>query len=186
MSSQASSVIVLRRKSWLIVSWAVIVGLGFMALFAVRAVSAEQGFRVGWQGVPVYLLIASAVGRVSSARVMLGHDMRIINPFRTYYIPAPMIQDVLLADDGTLQVAIKGEERKVSVSAFGGSLIDHAIGTSDMARKRIKEWLESNEREASVGSYVKRWTRCLIPDVLLALCVASVIFGVVFTFFSGA
>lgn len=47
--------LVLRRSSWLIFFWIVIVGLGIGTLAAVLKVTSVNGFRMGWQGIPLCL-----------------------------------------------------------------------------------------------------------------------------------
>ncbi|MBP0460475.1 hypothetical protein [Streptomyces montanisoli] len=161
----------LRRRSWLIFFGCAIVGLGIGMFFAVRV----GDFRTGWQGIPIYLLLAGILGRIASSKVELrANVIVVINPLRTHSIPVAAVHDAIVGDDGTLEVQF-GDEEKVAVFAFGGSLIDRLRKTSDKAAREIRAWLRANQEscdERPVTPHV-HWTRCRFPDMSLIFCVVT-------------
>jgi hypothetical protein len=114
----------------LILAWALIVGLGIVLPFAVSSVTMAHGFRQGWQGIPVYLGLAGALGRGASIKVILREEtLTVVNHFRTYNIPANAIRDVEVDNNGNLRIYLHKELRlrilgkisNVYVTAFAGS-----------------------------------------------------------------
>lgn len=169
--------VVLRRTSWPVFFGVAILGIGIGMLAAVCKVTSVQGFRTGWQGIPVYLGLVGFIGRIANCKVVLRADvLLVINPLRTHLLPKRAIHGVSTADDGTLTVYLGGD-RNVSVYAFGGSLIDHFRKTSGKAEHRISVWLHAESANCSAKMAPQiRWTRCTFADVSLVLC--AVISGV--------
>ncbi|MFE0729339.1 PH domain-containing protein [Streptomyces antibioticus] len=163
----------LRRPSWPVLHGIVIIGLGIGMLAAVCKVTSASGFRSGWQGIPVFLALAGICGRVARCRVELRQDtLLVINPLRTHIVPRVAIRSVSVGDDGTLEVQLD-EDQKISVFAFGGSLLDRVRDTSGEAERKITGWLHAtrpvDEPEAPPPQV--RWTRCRSADASLALSV---------------
>ena len=179
--------VVLRRGSWMAISWVVILGLGIGMLAAVYKVTSVNGFRTGWQGIPIYLALAGITGRVANCKMILCEDMlTVVNPMRSHSLPKAAIRDVSVGDDGTLEVHLD-KDRTVSVFAFGGSLIDHFKGSSAEAQRRISAWLgsASAENESNALAPQVRWTRCPAADASLVLCVALSVAGAIWMAFTG-
>ncbi|MDJ1136865.1 hypothetical protein [Streptomyces iconiensis] len=178
--------IVLRRNSWLVFFGVLILGLGIGMLAAIWKVTAVNGFRMGWQGVPVYLAFAGFFGRLASCKVVLREQtLLVVNPVRTYVIPKSAIQDVSVGDDGTLEVWVS-EEQEISVFAFGGSLVDRFKGTSRKAEQRIKCWLSPGLIAGGTEAAPRvSWTRCAPADLSFALCVAIAGTGVIWMAITG-
>lgn len=102
---------VLRRRSWPILCGIVIVGLGVGMLAAVCKVTSVNGFRTGWQGMPIYLALAGICGRIANCKVILLEDaLVVVNPLRSHILPNVAIRDVSVSDDGTLEVHLKKTE----------------------------------------------------------------------------
>ncbi|WP_124280084.1 PH domain-containing protein [Streptomyces sp. ADI93-02] len=169
-----TSEVVLRRNSWMVICWSIILGLGVGMVAAVFKVTSVNGFRVGWQGIPVYLAFVGIIGRVVSCKVILHRDtLIVVNPLRTHIIPAAVIHDVAVGDDGTLEVRLDND-RVVSVFAFGGSLIDRFINSSEETARKISGWLSSTEEGRGLQKIAPevRWTLCPSADASLVLCIA--------------
>ena len=179
----------LRRKSWRVLSWVVILGLGVGMIAAVGKVTSVNGFRAGWQGIPVFLALAGAIGKVAHCKVILRGDILVVvNPLRTYIVPAVAIQDVRVGDDGTLEVRLH-TGKIVSVFAFGGSLVDRFSRTSDRAAREISNWLHLHPSESASGSDSIpqiNWTWNMGADISLALCVVVSGAGAIWMAFSSS
>ncbi|MFI8323831.1 hypothetical protein [Streptomyces sp. NPDC085529] len=185
--------ITLRRNSWVAFSWIAILGLGIGMVGAVWNVTSVNGFRMGWQGIPVFFGSAGIIGRVANCKVMVRDGaVIVVNPLRTHHLPVRMIRAVVVGDDGTLEVHLAGD-RIVSVFAFGGSLLDRFKGSSEGARRRIDGWLTSCRLESelrvegseAVDSQV-RWTRCRSADASLALSLTLGAVGALWMVLSGS
>ncbi|MBQ0983535.1 hypothetical protein KBZ10_03110 [Streptomyces sp. F63] len=178
---------ILRRRSWPIIFGILVVGLGVGMSFAVLKVSSMSGFRTGWQGVPIYLALAGVSGRIANCKVVLREaDLLVINPLRTHTIPLGLIGGASVSDDGTLEVRID-EYRKIPAFAFGGSLIDHYVGSSEGAKRKIDDWLDSRRPVSEVKTtLLVRWTRCTPADFSLALSVVISVAGAVWMALSGS
>ncbi|MEV7797259.1 hypothetical protein AB0O68_35795 [Streptomyces sp. NPDC087512] len=174
MITKESKPVVLRRRSWLIFCGMTIIGLGVGMSAAVLKVTSLQGFRAGWQGIPVYLGIVAALGWIANCKVILRDEaLVVINPLRTIIIPKGGIDDVALGDDGALEFHVDGA-RKVTAFAFGGSLVGHIAGTNSKAREDIRSWLNSSQTIKDVSGDVQvLWTRCAWAEVSLLLCIVT-------------
>ncbi|WP_432058664.1 hypothetical protein [Streptomyces sp. bgisy022] len=151
-------------------------------------VTSVNGFRTGWQGIPIYLVLAGVCGRIANCKVVLREDaLVVVNPLRTHVVPIVMIRSVSVGDDGTLEVWLD-EERAIAVFAFGGSLVDRFKGTSSEAERKISEWLRSagtaSETKGTAAPQV-RWTRCRSADTSLVLCAAALGVGAIWMALSG-
>lgn len=177
MDPDAMSSTVLRRRSWLIIPWIFVPGLAIGMAAAVYKVSSMHGFQTGWQGIPVYLALVGVVGRVANCKAVLREEeLLVINPLRTYIVPKAEIRDASVGDDGTLELRLD-EGAKVSVFAFGGSLVDRLKGTSGEAARRIRGWLLSDHATDSAKATLQtQWTRCAPADFSILLC--AVIAGI--------
>ncbi|MFB7917371.1 PH domain-containing protein [Streptomyces sp. NPDC056061] len=164
----------LRRRSWPVLSGIFVLGLGIVTIAAVYKVSSVNGFRTGWQGIPVYLALAGIIGRVVSCKVIVRDEvLLVVNPLRTHIVPRTAIRAVSVTDDGTLEVALD-EDRTIPVFAFGGSLVDRFRGTSDRAGRSIDQWLRSGPAASGDEPAPQvRWTRCPSADLSLVLCVVT-------------
>ncbi|MFF0425914.1 PH domain-containing protein [Streptomyces sp. NPDC004520] len=171
----------------MVISWIVVLGLGIGMLAAVYKVTSVNGFRMGWQGMPVFLALAGIIGKVANCKVILGEDaLTVVNPLRTHHLPKAAIRDVSVGDDGTLEVHLGGD-RTVSAFAFGGSIVDRFKGSSEKARRRIDAWLLSprTEIESQAADAQICWTRCPSADASLVLCLALSVVGGIWTAFTG-
>ncbi|MGW1204056.1 hypothetical protein [Streptomyces cyaneofuscatus] len=157
---------VLRRRSWSVIFGIAVVGLGAGMLLAVVKVTSMSGFRTGWQGIPVYLVIAGLIGRIVNCKVVLRKDaLTVINPLRTHTLPKSVIKSAAPGEDGGLEVTLSGG-RTVPVFAYGGSFIDHFRGTSGAAAETINRWLRTgSEPDGSSAGAAVSWTRCRLADL---------------------
>ncbi|MEU2547375.1 PH domain-containing protein [Streptomyces roseolus] len=177
------------------ISWAVVAGLGIGMIVAVYRVTEVNGFRMGWQGIPAFLALAGAIGRVANCKVILDEQgLTVVNPFRTHRLPKPAVKDVSVDEGGTLEIHLEGG-RVVSAFAFGGSVVDHFMGSSAKAQRRIDVWLKptrpgmhsEDSGAANVRDALPRitWTRCESADASLALCVVLTISGAIWMALTG-
>ncbi|MFJ6463482.1 PH domain-containing protein [Streptomyces sp. NPDC091387] len=162
-----------------------VLGTGMLA--AIYKVTSVNGFRMGWQGVPIYLALAGICGRIANCKVVLHEDaLVVVNPLRSHVLPKKEIRDVSLTDDGTLEVYLD-EGLSISVFAFGGSLLDRFRGSSGEARQKINAWLHSASfADKSRGTIPQvLWTRCRSADASFLLCAAISGAGIIWMGFSG-
>lgn len=181
------SQLVLRRRSWPFICGIAITGLAVGMLAAVWKVTSVNGFRTGWQGIPIYFALAGACGRIANCKIVLrGNVLLVVNPLSTHYIPKDLIRGAVVGDDGTLEVTLD-EDRSVSAFAFGGSLIDRFKGTSGEAGRRIGAWLRTDPVEnGDEADMQRRWTQCMPADLAIALSVATAGAGAIWMVLSGS
>lgn len=183
--ARENSVIVLRRRSLLAFSWVAIIGLGVGMLAAVCHVTSLHGFRVGWQGIPVYFALAGILGRIANPKIILRQcELLVVNPLQTYVVPKSDIRRVAPDDNGNLEIETNAE-CKISAFAFSGSVIDHFIGTADEASRKIARWSVDSAVGMSHSAIQKRWTRCPLADLALLMCAATFGSGAIWMAVSG-
>ncbi|MFJ1594476.1 PH domain-containing protein [Kitasatospora albolonga] len=181
---------VLRRVSWTVFFWISIVGLGVGMTVAVFLVSSESGFRTGWQGIPAFLVLAGLLGRIGNCKVILRDGvLTVVNPLRTHILPKSAIRGVSADDGGTLRFHLD-HDREISAFAFGGSMIDHFVGSSAKAERKVETWLRSDpagsEAAAEAVAPQARWTRCASADAALVLAVVVAAVGAVWMALTGS
>jgi hypothetical protein len=143
-----------------------------------------HGFRQGWQGIPVYLAVCALLGRIASSKVCLFEDHLVItNPLRTYTVPRELVHLAVANAGGTLVVSTT-EHQAIAVFGFGGSIVDHFIGTTHEAETRIGQWIQATNRRTrkrgSGSSQIKKsWTRCPWPDAAACLALACLAAGAI-------
>ncbi|MBC9719722.1 hypothetical protein H9Y04_45440 [Streptomyces sp. TRM66268-LWL] len=164
---------VLRRKSFRALSW------GFTLLFAAGGFAA-MAFVPRDGGGP---LIGSAAcfGMVALARrifgssIVLGEQLKVVNPLVTHHVPYRDIREVASNSRGTLTV-VTSSGRFIYSTGFGGSLIDHYVGTADRAAERINA-RRRRGGGSKAGVHERRaLTRAWVADtcsVLAVLCAIS-------------
>lgn len=156
---------VLRRRSWPILFGIATVALGIGMAAAVYKVTSVNGFRSGWQGIPIFLAIAGILGRIASCKVVMRDgSLMVVNPLRTHVVSKDFVHSAAVNDDGTLEVRLT-EGDALSSFAFGGSLIDRFRGTSDAAAVAVNGWLQAESSVSEVNAErTARWTRCRAAD----------------------
>ncbi|MEU7022940.1 hypothetical protein ABZ990_20095 [Streptomyces sp. NPDC046203] len=179
MEQDAVKRVVLRRVSWMVISWVTVVGLGIGMIAAVYNVTSVHGFRTGWQGIPVFFLLAGITGRVANCKVILEEDvLTVVGPLRTHRIPATAIRDVVHETGGSLEIDL-GQEETLPVFAFGGSLVDYYVGSSRDAHYTVKAWWRSARAKSESPAEGVRagWTWCRPADLSLAVAVIGGLIG---------
>lgn len=132
----------------------------------------------------MYLALCAVLGRITSSKVCLFADrLVIVNPLRTYTVPRELVGSVLANDGGTLIVRTT-ESREIAVFGFGGSVVDHFIGTTREAEKRMNDWIQKTDHpDRAQGpkspQFREAWTRCPWPDTAAYLALACVAAGTV-------
>ncbi|WP_156722276.1 hypothetical protein [Streptomyces apocyni] len=182
MSKSKSERKVIRRRSFPILSWIIVIILGILAVAAAGKISphASRGPLIG---VAACLATIALVRRILCSRIVLEtHKVKVVNPVFTYSLPCSHIARVGTAASGTLTLRTKdGDE--VHATAFGGSLLDHFVGTSDRAAGHLKDALQERRslggdditpRRAITVSWIA--DGCLV-GAIIALIVATVVPG---------
>ncbi|MGW8489958.1 hypothetical protein [Streptomyces sp. NPDC055886] len=140
-----------------------------MAFFAALAVEdiTPGAPRGPLSGVAACLGTITLTRRIGTSRIVLGKSaLKVVNPVFTYRVPYRLVTNVDTSRDGTLTVhTIEGEE--IHSTAFGGSLLDHFIGTSDRAVARIKETVRQRRSPRTQGPSRRTITVSWIADFCL-------------------
>ncbi|MEU2432915.1 hypothetical protein ABZ611_26080 [Streptomyces sp. NPDC007861] len=147
--------VVLRRKSFPVLSWTIMIVLGAFAVAA--AGSIESGAARGpLIGVAACLGTIALVRRILCSRIVLGKiSLKVVNPVFTYELPYRLVAQVKTATNGTLTVdMVDGHE--VYATAFGGSLLDHFVGSSEKAATRLQEAVRQRRGRLGVGVSARR------------------------------
>ncbi|MFJ6612693.1 hypothetical protein ACIQPT_20730 [Streptomyces sp. NPDC091289] len=174
MNKTTRDTVVLRRKSFVMLSWTILAAMGFFAALAASDVSSGAA-RGPLIGVAACLGTTVLARRIGTARVVLGEsELKVVNPVFTYRIPYRLVMEVDTSKHGTLTVhTTEGEE--IYSTAFGGSLLDHFVGTSDRAVVRIKETARQRRgprtEERSRRTITVSWIAdfCLLGTVCVAV-----------------
>ncbi|GAA3377517.1 hypothetical protein GCM10020367_53480 [Streptomyces sannanensis] len=155
-------------------------------LSAVWKVTSVNGFRMGWQGIPVYLALAAILGRIVTCKVVLHEaTLVVINPLRTHTIPRSALARAEVDDHGTLELHLHHDDKRIPSFAFGGSLVDRIKGTSEEAAHTITTWLNTPHPPTADLHTQTHWTCSPYADTALALCAATSAAGVLWMALSG-
>ncbi|MFE7048081.1 hypothetical protein ACFVAM_06915 [Streptomyces californicus] len=165
--------LVLRRKSFSVLSWTILAAMVFFAALAAEDVSSGAAHGP-LTGIAACLGTIVLTRRITASRIVLeASELRVVNPIFTYRIPYHQVMEVDTSQNGTLTVyTFDGSE--VYSTAFGGSLLDHFIGTSDRAVAQIKETV----RERRVPRTKEESRRTLTVSWIADFCLLGTI-GVV-------
>ncbi|WP_141658525.1 hypothetical protein [Streptomyces mutabilis] len=145
-----------------------------------------NSFRMGWQGIPVYLALAAILGRIATCKVVLYEaTLVVINPLRTHTIPRSALTRADVDDHGTLELHLHRDDKPIPAFAFGGSLVDRIKGTSEKAAHTITAWLNTPHASTADLPAQTHWTRSLYADAALALCAVTSVAGVLWMALSG-
>ncbi|MFB8140518.1 hypothetical protein [Streptomyces parvus] len=158
--------IVLRRKSFSVLSWAILVAMVFFAILAAEEI--PSGAAHGpLTGIAACLGTIVLVRRIMGSRIVLGKsELEIVNPVFTYRIPYRLVAEVDTSQDGTLTIHTS-EGGEISSVAFGGSLLDHFVGSSDRAAARIKEIVRQRRSPRTEAQARRTLTVSWIADFCL-------------------
>lgn len=177
---------VLRRRSWRVLCATASTALGIGMLAAVWKVTSVNGFRMGWQGIPVYLALAALLGRIATCKVVLYEaTLVLINPLRTHTIPRSALNRADVDDHGTLHLHLHRDDKPLPAFAFGGSLVDRFKGTSEEAAHAITAWLNAPHSSTADLHTRTNWTRSPYADAALALCAVTSTAGLLWMALSG-
>ncbi|MFE3389655.1 hypothetical protein [Streptomyces anulatus] len=158
--------IVLRRISFVALSWTIMTVMAFIA--AAAASSAFPDLSPGpLAGVAAALGTIVLTRRIGASRIMLGKsELIVVNPVFTYRIPYRLITEVDTSQDGTLTIHT-AEGGEIYSIAFGGSLLDHFIGSSDRAAARIKDIVRQRRSPRTEAQARRTLTVSWIADFCL-------------------
>ncbi|MFJ9182285.1 hypothetical protein ACIRQO_04310 [Streptomyces anulatus] len=166
MNQAKRKTIVMRRKSFSALSWAILAAMAFFATLAAEDVSSGAA-RGPLTGIAACLGTIVLVRRIAASRIELGEsELKVVNPVFTYRIPYRMVTEVDTSQDGTLTIHTS-EGGEIYSVAFGGSLLDHFIGTSDRAVARINETVRRRRSPRTEGPSRRTVTVSWIADFCL-------------------
>ncbi|MGY1452400.1 hypothetical protein [Streptomyces sp. SS8] len=117
------------------------------------------------------------IRRIAESRIVLGREaLAVVNPLMTYEVPYTAVSRVGSDGGGTLTVeTVDGEV--VQSTGFGGSLVDHFVGTTDKAVERVRLRLPGRPpghrktKELPAPPVRRRMTRSWPTDIFLAAAV---------------
>ncbi|MEV6683101.1 hypothetical protein AB0N09_40530 [Streptomyces erythrochromogenes] len=181
MSRKNRETIVLRAKSWKLLSVTLPPALGVFGTIAVLKGLEAGGARDFWFVVATLLALGAFIQRILSARVLLdSNTLTIMNPVFTYSCAREYVRWPAIRDDGGLEIHLR-DGRVVAAFAFGGSLISRAMGTGPKVVGEISTWLKASNGELGGGDLVLRreWTRTPFAELILALAALSAAIGTI-------
>ncbi|WP_162602630.1 hypothetical protein [Streptomyces spongiicola] len=165
----------LRRRSFVALSWIMTIPFGMVSFGA--AVSMSDGVDVDAFAVMAACLGVIAVARrILGSRITLGEsELAIVNPVVTYTVPYGMIAAVSGGTGGTLTILTRQAD-EIHSTGFGGSLIDHFVGSTDRAVEQIKCRLKHRPKHSGKDDMQRRFTVAWFADtcgVGALFCAAS-------------
>lgn len=163
--------VVLRRKSLTFVAWSF--ALLLMLIGSIALASLADGVDADALGVAAVCLVsASFILRVGRARIVLADvNVLVVNPVFTYAIPCRAVREV--REEHTLIIVTNGEG-DISSAAFGSSLIDHFVRSTERASDEVARHVRAFRGRAA-GGVVRRMTRAWVADACgLAALVCAV------------
>ncbi|MFB6613241.1 hypothetical protein ACFCV9_03285 [Streptomyces sp. NPDC056367] len=103
----------------------------------------------------------------------------VVNPVFTHDIPYRHVANVA-ADSGGNLVIITSQAVEIGAFGFGGSLVDHVVGSTDRAVSQIKAGISERRDLRGDSRTVRRFTRAWVADgctvgMLVLFALASVI-----------
>lgn len=153
---------VLRRKSMVVVTWFFLCLLSLLSFTALASLS--QGLDVDALGVASACLTAVAlILRVGRSRIILTDlNISVVNPIFTYTVPYAAVKRV--EEEHALTLVTVANER-IHSSAFGSSLIDHFIRSSERAADEIEARVRLSSRKGVRNvAVVRRLTRAWLAN----------------------
>ncbi|MFJ6604097.1 hypothetical protein [Streptomyces lydicus] len=131
----------LRRKSQRILQWSSSAVLLFLAALVVERMG-FHGRNKAEVGLTASFATIFLVQRICRSRVLILQDeICVVNAVFKYSVARSAVAQVFVDIGGNLKLkTASGEE--VYVAAYSGSLIDHFVGSSDRAAKRIRQYVK--------------------------------------------
>ncbi|MEU0087354.1 hypothetical protein [Streptomyces sp. NPDC006274] len=174
---------VLRRKSFSVLSWTIVLAMGLGAVGATDMAVWSDDPQGPLTGVALCFATIALVRRVLCARVVLDPGvLRVVNPLFTYVVPYRLVSEVGTGKDGTLKVRTT-EGGEIYATGFGGSLLDHFVGSADRAAERLREVARQRrgrrdgEAESARRTVTVSWVGDVCLVTALGVAVAAVVSG---------
>ncbi|MFF4012734.1 hypothetical protein [Streptomyces sp. NPDC001717] len=155
---------VLRRKSFRAMSAICTTGFGvFAAGIAVSIV--VRGPDSDALGVVAVCLGGIAfIRRITGSRIVLGEKvLTVVNPVFTHDIPYRYVARVA-ADSGGNLIITTSQAVEIGAFGFGGSLVDHFVGSTDRTVSQIKAGISERRDLRGDSRTVRRFTRAWVAD----------------------
>ncbi|GAA1377357.1 PH domain-containing protein [Streptomyces beijiangensis] len=170
---------VLRRKSYPAMSWVCTLFFGILGCAVAGLTTRTSGGPLA--GSATAFIAVTVARRILGSRIILGDRVTVVNPLITYRMPYRAIREVSTNRSGTLTL-MGADGEPVYASAFGGSLLDSFVGSTDRAVERINAARRAGtSRRTEPGATVKNhgMTHAWTADVFLALAIACAVAAVV-------
>ncbi len=155
--------LVLRRKSMSVVTWFFLCLLSFFGFTALASLS--QGVDVDALGVAgVCLVVVALILRVGRSRIILTDlNIVVVNPIFTYVVPYAVVRRV---EEEHALTLVTATNEKIHSSAFGSSLIDYFVRSTERAADEIEARVRlSGRKGAGNAVVVRRLTRAWLSDL---------------------
>lgn len=173
---------ILRRRSWPVMTWVGIGILWCLYLFVLLAALAREDYATALFFAAVVCGITALLRRIGSCRTILqtGH-LLVLNPLSIHQLPYGSVRNVeITSSGGLLIVTVDGDA--IRPFGFGGSLLDAYFKTSEKAAAEIRRQLQlatSAARPRGGSTPTSRLRHCWSADVALVLAGALVLVGAV-------
>lgn len=166
---------VLRRRSYPVLMGLVIAIMAILAIPATLSLRDEVsgGALIGFAGIFGTTALSR---RIFRTRVILGQDaLRIVNPVLTYEVPYRSIVSVESDLHGNLRV-VTGDGDLLA-TAFGGSLIDHLVGSTDRAAMEIEPFIGGRRARPPQHSVRRSYSVSWFADACALASLSCVVAG---------
>ncbi|WP_432122867.1 hypothetical protein [Streptomyces sp. S1] len=151
----------LQRRSYPFVSWLFTLVLLILTI-DIGTEMTKNPDGDGWGVMAVCLFGIFLIRRIMGSRIYLSaQEVRVVNPLKTYTVPLRSLRSVTTGG-GLKLYTVDGVE--IHATAFGGSLVDHFVGTADRAASRIQARIGRPSRKAGAARVSARPTTAWVAD----------------------
>ncbi|MEY2232984.1 hypothetical protein [Streptomyces virginiae] len=165
----------LRRKSFVFLSLLFTVLLGGFILDAWVSMAGGGPDADALTVMAVMLGGIAFIRRITGSRIVLSEKvLTVVNPVFTHDIPYRYVASVA-ADNGGNLIITTLQAVEIGAFGFGGSLVDHFVGSTDRTVSQIKAGLSERRDLRGDSRTVRRITRAWVADgctVGMIACIA--------------
>lgn len=177
--SRAKDKVILRRRSWLAVTWGGIALVSLLGVAAWQSVMAKGNVQDAWIVLTVGLGSSAVMRRIGSCRLVLLPDhIRVENLIGAHDVPYSHIAYIDQEGSGGLRIETS-EGSEINCFAFSRSMVDVLFKTSSKAERMIKERMPQGGESGAGGGRsggITRFRICWTSETLFAAaCVTAVV-----------
>ncbi|MFF5565322.1 hypothetical protein ACFY7Z_10365 [Streptomyces sp. NPDC012623] len=179
--TETPSKLILRRRSWPVMSWAGIITLWAVFMIALLAALAREDYANAWFFASVLSITSVLVRRIGSCRVTLHSDFLLTdNTIHSYRIPYENIRKVEMTSSGGIRIETFSKE-EVRPFAFGGSILDSLFKTSEKAVAEINKRIpkRKNFPKNEKFSFDRKFRRSWPAESFLAISAITAAAGLI-------